>query len=290
MARLIETIEWENDHTRLVALTGLPRGPGKYQTIKGRKIRGIYGHHSAGNRKAGQAAALAIASFHTAKPVYSGSKWTGGGRGWPGAGYQIVVPTTPEEQDGRLVVYRTASDDTWTYHTGPGHNAHGIGIVVAGCYQSRHRSNDADDDVGPGPSAAAAFEDVAQYLLAKHSLTAEEGLFGHFDAGKATCPGDWLEQLIRHLRGETFPHPRDRLVLGGERQAASAGMSVKDRQQALLGLGFYLGPTGADGAWGPLSKEALRAFQRSTGVLVVDGVWGPRTEAAMKLAMAEASR
>lgn len=48
--------------------------------------------------------------------------------------------------------------------------------------------------------------------------------------------------------------------------------TVRQRQRALIALGFDLGPAGADGAWGRLSRTALRRFQRQTG-LVENGLW-----------------
>ena len=44
------------------------------------------------------------------------------------------------------------------------------------------------------------------------------------------------------------------------------------RQEALLALGYDLGPTGADGDWGRRSDTALRKFQREHG-MPEDGMW-----------------
>jgi flagellum-specific peptidoglycan hydrolase FlgJ len=49
-------------------------------------------------------------------------------------------------------------------------------------------------------------------------------------------------------------------------------------QEALSALGFNPGP--ADGIFGPRTKEALMAFQRSSGI-AVDGICGPQTRAAL---------
>lgn len=51
-------------------------------------------------------------------------------------------------------------------------------------------------------------------------------------------------------------------------------------QQALIDLGYDLGPSGADGKIGPKSQGALRDFQKRHG-LVVDGVVGPKTLKAL---------
>jgi len=47
-------------------------------------------------------------------------------------------------------------------------------------------------------------------------------------------------------------------------------------QQMLITLGFDVGPTGADGKWGPSTAKATQNFQKTYG-LSVDGDPGPRT-------------
>lgn len=54
------------------------------------------------------------------------------------------------------------------------------------------------------------------------------------------------------------------------------------RQSALKSLGYD--PGDIDGAFGPKTKEALRAFQADQG-LEPDGIWGPKTLAAMRKAL-----
>jgi len=48
--------------------------------------------------------------------------------------------------------------------------------------------------------------------------------------------------------------------------------TVRQRQRALLALGYDLGPGGADGTWGVPSDATLRRFQHEHA-LVVDGFW-----------------
>lgn len=66
-------------------------------------------------------------------------------------------------------------------------------------------------------------------------------------------------------------------------------MKLKEAQEALIALGFNLGPSGADGKLGPATTAALRAFQSGVGTHV-DGKLGPITEghlvAALKAAKA----
>ena len=60
----------------------------------------------------------------------------------------------------------------------------------------------------------------------------------------------------------------------------SKGPEVVDLQNKLKQLGF--GPAVADGKFGPATKKALIAFQKSKG-LTADGLAGPRTINALKL-------
>lgn len=55
-------------------------------------------------------------------------------------------------------------------------------------------------------------------------------------------------------------------------------MSTRQIQQKLKDLGYYKGTV--DGSYGPLTKQAVRAFQKDKG-LVVDGNAGPKTQAAL---------
>jgi putative chitinase len=56
-------------------------------------------------------------------------------------------------------------------------------------------------------------------------------------------------------------------------------MTVLEIQRALIELGYDLGVP--DGIWGPMAKEAVKAFQRNHG-LSADGIAGPKTLAALK--------
>jgi hypothetical protein len=63
------------------------------------------------------------------------------------------------------------------------------------------------------------------------------------------------------------------------------GSDVKELQQLLLNLGYDLGPYGADGDFGPVTNQAVRAFQAAHR-LEVDGIVGPLTLAALREATA----
>lgn len=61
-------------------------------------------------------------------------------------------------------------------------------------------------------------------------------------------------------------------------------MTVKQRQCLLAYLGYNVGPI--DGADGPKTRAAIKAFQQDFGDLAVDGVAGEATEKALRHAVA----
>lgn len=306
---ITKTTEWEGEHVRLVKLGGMP-GKGYGRRRNGGPVELLFVHQSAGNFRSGIDAARAIANFHTSPPKYKlnsdgsiayrtvrGKKrkhWIGGGRGWPGCGYTFVVPGLPEVVDGKIEVYRMHDDDRHTYHTGGYYNRVGVAVCFAGTFTSRHTRSTKRERLAPEPDAMlAGSELILDYLLPRYEIDPAEGLKGHFDAGKAACPGDALERWVREQRGEfvpTDPNPAgdDDCVI--VKPDARSFDTVAERQQALVDLGFDLGPygpkkNGVDGDWGDASKGALDAFQEMAGIKV-DGRWGRQTEAAMRVALA----
>ena len=301
---ITKTTEWEGEHTRLVKLTGLPQSSRGYAKRKSR-VSVVFVHQSAGNFREGLDAPESIARFHTSPPRYKlnsdgsikyrtvrGKKrkqWIGGGRGWPGCGYTFIVPGAPQIVGGKIEVYRAHDDDRHTYHTGGLYNRIGVAVCFAGTFTSRHTRPSKRERKAPEPDAMLAGQElILDYLLPRYGIDPREGLKGHFDAGKAACPGDYLESWVRSQRGEEVAAPRspaddDPAVI--VRADARTFDTIAERQQALLDLGFDLGRWGADGQWGGASKGALLAFQ-ATAEIAVDGRWGRQTEAAVRLALA----
>lgn len=57
-------------------------------------------------------------------------------------------------------------------------------------------------------------------------------------------------------------------------------LEISEVQEELIAEGYDIGPRGADGVWGPKTKQAVRDFQSDHG-LGSDGILGPNTRRAM---------
>lgn len=288
--------EWETDDYRLVKLLGLPKSPNfpaglatrsKYVQIPNRPISRVFIHHSAGPFKRGIDAAYGIAEWVSRAPLYGADgKRKGGGRGWPGAPYQFVIPSTLEVVEGKYEIYRMWDDDMWTWHTSSSYNKTGIGVCMAGWFASRHVKSD-NARLEPSPEAFEGLKTlVLDYLLPRYGLTTK-ALCGHFDAGKPTCPGDFLEQWVRQTRGEKWVSPLfAKAEVLDDKGPVYDLKTTADLQKALQDLGYNLGPHGVDGKWGFDTRAALEAFQEEYN-LVPDGILGPLTKAAILRALRE---
>lgn len=60
----------------------------------------------------------------------------------------------------------------------------------------------------------------------------------------------------------------------------SKGAQVKTLQALLIGYGYSVGSSGVDGSFGPATDKAVRAYQKTKG-LVEDGSVGPKTWAKL---------
>lgn len=60
----------------------------------------------------------------------------------------------------------------------------------------------------------------------------------------------------------------------------SKGTYVKECQEALISLGYDVGPTGADGKFGTKTQAAVKKFQKASG-LKADGIVGAKTWGAL---------
>ena len=294
-------VEYENEAVRIVHLQGLRVGPNfprglegasAYKQIPGRKVEQIIFHHSAGGFYDGAKAVERIADYAIAPPIYARDekglvlltpkgkrKLAGGGRGWPGVPYTFVIPARPASEDGKLVLYRVWDDEWQTWHTGGVHNAHGVGVCMAGWYASRHDLLAEHAWARPTEEAMICAEHLVDYLADRYRLLlSADTLASHAELGKPACPGDFVENWVREKRGEL---PLRQIEQA--REDARPLTTPKQIQLALVELGYN--PGEVDGFWGPFTANALRAFQTSEGIRA-DGIFGPISRLVMRQALA----
>lgn len=295
--------EFENDLIRIVHVESklgpnFPRQTGgslSYHQIPNRQPQEVIYHHSAGGMHEGMKAVEKLADYFTAPPVYAlnddGTFKTrrvrgadkriviGGGRGWPGIAYPFVIPAYPDQQDGKLVVYRIWNDSWRTWHTGGVHNTHGVGVCIGGWYSSRHDLLNQHAHDRPTEEAMLCADQLTDYLMVRYRLAlGPDTLRSHAELGKPACPGDFIENWVRVKRGD--------------QPIRQLGQAVEDTrpletplqvQTALSDLGYA--PGKLDGRWGPRTANALRIFQDEAGI-TADGVLGPISRQALRQALA----
>lgn len=90
--------------------------------------------------------------------------------------------------------------------------------------------------------------------------------------------GPQTYRALRNYSGSSFRfrHWNGSVIRNGER-----GKHVKELQDRLLALGYKLPKYGADGVMGSETENAVRQFQRDSGI-GVDGIPGPQTKRALE--------
>jgi N-acetyl-anhydromuramyl-L-alanine amidase AmpD len=100
---------------------------------------------------------------------------------------------------------------------------------------------------------------------------------------KHDFPAHWEPDASAKPCSLTPPAPD---AAGKAALAASLDLTKIDGQkQALIMLGYNLGPTGANGPMNAITESTIKAFQSKSG-LVADGIVGPLTQAAILKALA----
>lgn len=94
------------------------------------------------------------------------------------------------EKDGTIKQVNLLTDITW--HTG-NVNRIGIGIMLVGNFSGP----DHKGDEKPTPAQMTALEELVDYLQAAYGPLR---LKGHFDYGKPSCPGTFVENWIKEKR------------------------------------------------------------------------------------------
>ncbi|MCB5165037.1 peptidoglycan-binding protein [Streptomyces bambusae] len=145
-----------------------------------------------------------------------------------------------------------------------GQNTVAIGIENEGTYTS---------EVPPAEQYAALVA-LCAHICRQYGIRPYQ-IYGHRDFNSTQCPGDRLYALLPQLRADVAA------VTGGDPTApqwplvrrGEVGERVRVLQCLLVQRGAVLTP---DGAFGPATEEAVRAFQKLIGA-GVDGVAGGQT-------------
>ena len=106
-------------------------------------------------------------------------------------------------------------------------------------------------------------------------------------SGVDIWPGRYrhIQPTLSSLFGVATPTLEELTALPGAPPVPVTGLtSPQDIQNALLKLGYDLGPAGADGVIGIKTKLAIQAFQSANG-LAADGVVGPMTKSKLIAAL-----
>lgn len=212
------------------------------------------------------------------------------GRGYPKMSYHIYVPYAPlSSEKGKAIIYLCVDPMETSIHAGRG-NSGGIGIAYQGHFAGRHhklyRVPAGQEGYHPSDAQKIVCEPIWREWLKPAYQLKDENLNGHFDWGKAACPGDWIENRIRLIRGEEpLPGFEDDKVPEYVFMSSELFDTHEERQAALVLLGYDLGPygphkNGVDGDWGGSSRSALHGFEEDAGI-TTNGYWDEDTEKAM---------
>ncbi len=224
----------------------------KWKIRKVKELKGMVWH-----QELGWGSVEAVARYHTSKTSHLCK-----------GGAESIAYSFAIRRNGQIVLCNDLKKATWSqgYKGRKGdENAEFLSVMFEGMFHGVHVT---DSSAGE-PNDKQIIAALTLWQVAKELWGWEENdLYGHYHMGKPACPGDTLQKVIDSIR-----------VNYTEEKPTTYNFSlVKDRQQALIDLGFLKG--NADGIWGPMSKGALIKCQSKLG-LVADGVWGPKTASAI---------
>lgn len=224
----------------------LPRHPsGKaWKTRDKAKIKGLVFHQALGSGSVEDVAKYHIGPNHMAVG------------GLPSIAYTFAI-----RKSGEILMCLDWEEKPWSQGDKDregDENAEFVSCLLEGCFKG-------SGVMDPSAGEPTLYQ-LQSVLLLWEELRADPGfnydaIYGHFDFGKPSCPGNTMEAVIRAVRyGYT-----DLKGLG----------TVMNKQAALRDFGYDIS---VDGVWGPKSKKTLIEFQKDRG-LVPDGVWGATTNA-----------
>jgi len=208
-------------------------------------IKGLVVHQTAGGDSVD-----GLGRYHTSPGVHIGDK-----QGLPGIAYTLFV-----NKAGEVYWCNDLEDITWSHgdKNQPGdENKMFMGVCFGGKFRARGWP---DGTEIPSLKQFDVFHKLWAFLKDIFALT-DLNLYGHFDFGKPTCPGDDF-----------------RAVIEGLRKSVDHGLAqTRSRQHALKQLGYD--PGVLDGIFGASSRHAMQTFQREYGIPVT-AEWTNLTTAA----------
>lgn len=231
--------------------TALPTNPQgkKWKRRDAAALKGMVWH-----QELGWGSVEAVARYHTGRNSHLHA-----------GGVESIAYTFAIRKNGQVVLCNDLDRAPWSqgYAGRPGdENAEFLSVMFEGFFQGAG----VDDATAGQPNDRQMLSGLILWRLCQDIWKWKAGdLYGHFQFGKPSCPGDTLQTVIEAVR-HNAPRNKQRFT------------SVRSRQQALKECGHYAGVI--DGLWGPASRGALVAFQKECG-LPPDGLWGPNTEAAL---------
>lgn len=275
-------------------------------------------HQTYGSISPGEEGPKRTARFLTADPKFQckecGHKWTGSpkypstkcpkcmgqgknlgyGRGFPKMSYHVFVPFQPQlNENDKPIVYYCVDFNERTWHSGKA-NTKGVAVGFQGRFShpslKYFRPTKGTDGQPSAAQRSIALPLWHEWIYPMLQATKPK-LMGHWEWGKAACPGGWLQSTIQMSRGDA-PLKGYEDLMGDPPETVWASSELFDtheeRQAALVLLGYDLGPygphkNGVDGDWGEASRTALHAFEEELGLPepVDDGNWDEATELAM---------
>lgn len=185
--------------------------------------------------------------------------------GWAGCGYHFFV-----RKDGSI--YRGRPENAVGAHC-PAANNHSIGICAEGNYMNEQM---------PEVQKQAIIE-LCKYICNKYNF---KTIYGHRELSETDCPGtnyplDFIKNIVitgtALLPTTTTTTPPVVNVNRTWLQVGDTGTTVKSLQINLIKLGFSCGPSGADGIYGKVTKNAVYKFQQSLNIQA-DGLAGIQTQ------------
>jgi hypothetical protein len=279
-----------------------------------KEIKHVIYHQTYGSIQPGEKGPLRTAQFLTADPQFKckkcGHGWkgspdypssrcpkcagegqnTGVGRGFPKMSYHVFVPFQPQRNEAeKFIIYYCVDFQERTWHSKEG-NKNGVGVAFQGRFNhpslSLFRPTEGTDGQPSAAQQQICMPLWYEWLFPLMQKTRPQ-LMGHWQWGKAACPGGWIQSRILEAHGQ-YP-ALSGYELGVTPPSAYTKSelfdTIKERQAALVLLGYDLGPygphkNGVDGQWGESCRAALHSFEVDVS-LREDGNWDAETEQAM---------